>query len=577
MSDVVTELKRLRDALSASGDVAYEWDLGRDSLTWLNGAHVANGLTPLYAAASRDTYEELIVPEDRAYRQEALDKLSVSAREFESEYRMQFGDGEPRWFHDRGVAEYSPTGEMVRLRGILRPLTAKQMTGARLDYVANHDALTGLYNRARLCEALDQSLYSSQRYNTTGAYLAIAIDQLVMVNQAFGHEVADTAVVTIADRLDRCLRTSDVVGRIGGAGFGVVLANCPEADINNAVEKILYTVRNTGIDTPTGPIHVTVSIGVVTFPGPLGTAADVMTKADIALQTAQQSGRDCFTAYNCSDDDLVDHREHMVIAERVQKALRENRLTIAYQPVVDSATRSHVHYECLLRMVEPDGEVVPASRFMPIVENLGMIRPVDRLVLELAVERLTNHPTTKLAINVSGLTTRDASWLRTMTALLRGKPEISSRLLIEITETAGLEDIDACSRFVSTLRDFGCVVALDDFGAGYTSFRHLKQLPVNMVKIDGSFVRNIGDNPDNLLFVRTLIDLASNFDLLTVAECVETEAEAELLANEGVNYLQGYLFGAPSLQEPWSTTAKIAANIRPAARPSAKQPAAAGR
>jgi EAL domain-containing protein (putative c-di-GMP-specific phosphodiesterase class I) len=138
---------------------------------------------------------------------------------------------------------------------------------------------------------------------------------------------------------------------------------------------------------------------------------------------------------------------------------------------------------------------------------------------------------------------------------LRGRRSIAERLIVEITETAGLDDMDACSRFVTTLRDLGCQVALDDFGAGFTSFRHLKQLAVNMVKIDGSFVRNIRTTPDNLVFVRTLIDLARTFDLETVAECVETEEDAKILTAEGVNYLQGFAFGKPALQRPWQAEA----------------------
>jgi EAL domain-containing protein (putative c-di-GMP-specific phosphodiesterase class I) len=186
-----------------------------------------------------------------------------------------------------------------------------------------------------------------------------------------------------------------------------------------------------------------------------------------------------------------------------------------------------------------------------VVEDLGMIRPIDRLVLDLAIEEVTRYPEARLTFNVSGLTTADRSWLRAAVVKLRGKPDLARRLVVEITETAGLEDVDACSHFVSTLRDLGCQVALDDFGAGYTSFRHLKQLAVNMVKIDGAFIRNIDQNPDNLVFVRTLIDLARNFNLQTVAECIETPEETELLRKEGVDFLQGYAFGKPTLVAPW--------------------------
>jgi EAL domain-containing protein (putative c-di-GMP-specific phosphodiesterase class I) len=202
-------------------------------------------------------------------------------------------------------------------------------------------------------------------------------------------------------------------------------------------------------------------------------------------------------------------------------------------------------------MVEIDGSVTTAAHFMPAVEDLGMIRPIDRMVLEAGIKVLSDNPTARMALNVSGLTATDRSWMRGAVTLLRHKPNVAGRLMIEITETAGLEDVDACARFVATLRDLGCQVALDDFGAGYTSFRHLKQLAVNMVKIDGSFIRNLTENPDNLYFIRTLVDLARNFGLETVAECVETEEDARILANEGIDYLQGYAFGKPEFDVVW--------------------------
>jgi EAL domain-containing protein (putative c-di-GMP-specific phosphodiesterase class I) len=316
--------------------------------------------------------------------------------------------------------------------------------------------------------------------------------------------------------------------------------------------------RNTEVETAVGPIHVTVSIGAAIFPNAAATASDAMTKADIALQNAKRAGRNTWSVYSYSEEQRRDHRKNMVIAEQVKRALQEDRLSLAFQPIVDAHTHEPAEYECLLRMISPDGEVVPAGVFMPVVEELGLIRLIDRRVLELSVCVLTDHPDARLAVNVSGITANDRSWLRHVAGLLRGKSEIASRLTVEITETAGLEDVDECARFVSRLHELGCRVALDDFGAGYTSFRHLKMLAVDMVKIDGSFVRDIARNHDNLIFVRSLLDLARNFNLNTVAECVETMDEARLLAGEGVHFLQGYAFGRPTLEPPWAKAPSFA-------------------
>jgi len=178
------------------------------------------------------------------------------------------------------------------------------------------------------------------------------------------------------------------------------------------------------------------------------------------------------------------------------------------------------------------------------------MRQIDRQTLDLAVSELERDPHVRLTLNISGMTAGDQSWLRKLVGMLRGRPEIATRLTIEITETVVLQDLDVSARFVSAVRDLGCGVALDDFGAGYTSFRNLQALAVDMVKIDGAFIKDLAVRPDNQLFIRTLLGLAKGFGLSTAAECVETEAEAEILRAEDVTYLQGWLYGKPLLERP---------------------------
>lgn len=547
-----SELAVIRAALAAAGDVAYEWDLLTDRLAWFDGTGRPFGLDSPDGIATGDRFNQRIHPQDLPRRLETLSRLYQGDLGYDCHYRVRLANGEHRWHHDRGTAEISPTGRVVALRGTLRAVDGgAHAADSRLEYRANYDELTGHYNRSRLRESLDHVLYYAQRYDTHGAFIVIGIDKLTLLNQAFGYEIADSVIVEVGRRLDKSLRASDIVGRIGGDRFGVVLAQCPEADLAIAAEKILEAMRCEPFETAAGPVRVTVSIGGVSFPAAVRTAQDAMAKADIALERAEQSGRDRYWIYTYSEEQLKNHRRNIVIAEQVQRALREDRLVFAYQPVVDAQTLETAYYECLLRMVQPNGDIECAYSFMPVVEELGMIRAVDLRVLELAVRDLSESPAVRLALNVSGLTTTDRQWRRTAVAMLRNKPQIASRLVVEITETAGLEDMEECARFVRTLRQLGCTVALDDFGAGYTSFSHLKSLAVDMVKIDGSFVRGIAGNPDNLVFVRTLLDLARNFNLGSVAECVETEEEIRLLAREGVRYLQGNAVGEPRLGQPW--------------------------
>jgi len=463
--------------------------------------------------------------------------------------------------HDRGAVERTE-GETRRMYGTMRFITHRKHNEAELKYLANHDELTGHFNRVRLREALDQAIKYSARYGVSGAFLVIGIDKLTIVNAAFGHELADNVILAIGRRLEENLRASDAIGRLGGDKFGIVLANCPETELVRACEKLLEVARTTEIDSPSGLIHVTVSIGAVDFTSTSHTTGDTMSKASMALQKAKLSGRDCFSIYSYSEEQRRTHRDNIVMAEQVKSAVRDGKLVFAYQPIVDAETRKPAFYECLMRKIEDDGTVRPAATFMPAVEKLGLVRLVDRRALELAVETLSTNPEISLAINVSGLTATDRSWLRGLVATLRGKPDVAQRLAIEITETAVLEDIDDCARFVLSLKDLGCRVALDDFGAGYTSIAQLKTLAVDMIKIDGSFVRELAVTPHNLVFVRTILELAQNLDLKTVAECVETEEVAEILAREGVDYMQGYAFGYPSLEYPWPVSAAVPATSR---------------
>jgi EAL domain-containing protein (putative c-di-GMP-specific phosphodiesterase class I) len=244
-------------------------------------------------------------------------------------------------------------------------------------------------------------------------------------------------------------------------------------------------------------------------------------------------------------------RRGVAIAASVWTALRQDRLLFAFQPVVCAATGVVDYFECLLRMRHPNGSLVTGGEFVEAAERSGLIGAIDRYVLAKAFDELGSDPNVRLGFNVSGLTAGDRPWLRSLIALLRRQPGVARRLVVEITETAAARDFAETVRFVDALRQAGCRVALDDFGAGHTSLRHLQTLAVDTVKIDGSFVRSLAANPRSRVFLRHLLGLTSGFGLTTVAECVETAEQAALLRAEGVGYLQGYLLGRPTTDRAW--------------------------
>ena len=549
--DSLTELARILSAIEASGDLVYDWDLATDRLQWTGAVSRLFGEGPQACPQSGDEIHGRINPEDLPRRMSALSMLFSAAGEYDCEYRIRSDGGGFQWVHDRGAAELSPTGIPLRMVGVLRLVTRRKQHEARLEYLANFDGLTGHFNKLRLREALEQALAQGLRFDQEGAFIALGLDQMGRINAAYGHEAGDRVLFDIAQRLDHSLRNADVIGRLDSDRFGVVLSLCSEEQAQRAAERVLQAVRQSPVKVGGRQIHVSASIGLVLFPAHAKTSFDVITKAEGALMAAKAAGRDCIRVYEMTEEQHRDHLDSMTIGEEVKQAIKDNRLSFAYQPVVDAKSEQVRFYECLLRMRTPGGALVPANRFVPIVEQLGLMRNLDRRALELAIDDLETHPNIGLALNISGLTAADRSWFRTLTGRLKGRPDVARRLVVEITETAALQDLEESASFVAAVRDLGCKVAIDDFGAGYTTFRHLKTLTVDIVKIDGSFVRNINSSTENQAFLRNLLSLARTFGLATVAECVESAEDAAYLRRAGVDLLQGYHFGKPRIDPPW--------------------------
>jgi diguanylate cyclase (GGDEF)-like protein len=545
--DCLQALARLETAIHASGDVVYEWDLATDRIVF------SGDITSLFdaeGAAVPATGEEMqakINPEDVPRRRRALSDHFAGATDYDCEFRLRTKQGEFQWLHDRGAVEYSPAGTPARMCGVIRLVTLRKQQEERLEYLANFDDLTGHFNKVRLREALDHALAQAQRFGQPGVYMVIGVDHLDRINTGYGYETGNAVLVELGRRLDNHLRAADVIGRPGGDFFGAILSACDEETAQVAAERVLQSMRDNPISVGAGKVHATVSIGAVVVPEESKTAVDAMTKAESAMQQAKTAGRDRMRFFSLSEEQRQGYRASMDIGEEVQLALKEDRIVLAHQPVVDATSHETRYYECLVRMFSRDGKLIPAAQFVPAIEQLGLMRSIDNRVRDLAIRQLELHPEVSLAINISGLTATERSWFRGLVSRIKGRRDIARRLIVEITETAALQDIDETSRFVSTLRALGCKVALDDFGSGFTTFHHLKALTVDVVKIDGSFIRNITTDTENQIFIHNLLALGRALGVSTVGECVETAADAEYLRSIGVDLLQGYYFGRPEV------------------------------
>jgi diguanylate cyclase (GGDEF)-like protein len=380
----------------------------------------------------------------------------------------------------------------------------------------------------------------------------IGIDHLARVNDAFGFDVADAVIAEVARRIRPRLRGGDVLGRFSGNKFGLILKNCTIDDMNIAAERFLACVRDEVVPTRSGPVSVTASIGGVSVPRYARSTDEAINRAQESLESAKRRRAGSFLAWRPNVERDAQRKVNIRVTDEIVTALNERRIVMAYEPVVAAASRERAFYECLVRMEQDDGRVLLAPDIVPVAERLGLIRLVDHRVLELVVAELAASPGIVLSLNISPDTTMDPDWWASIESVMRANPGVGERLIVEITETVAIQDIDELRGFVTRLKNFGSRIAIDDFGAGYTSFRNLRKLGVDIVKIDGAFVQNIVHSADDRAFVQTLIDLARRLQIKTVAEWVQDEEAASLLAGWGCDYIQGRLIGLAASQRPWA-------------------------
>jgi diguanylate cyclase (GGDEF)-like protein len=539
--------QRLRLAVQGAACVIFDWNVADGVIHW-DGA---TDITPFtLESGSAGKFLDALAPDNRAALKSVLERRGAQAGSFLAELEIASAMG-PLYYTMIGTGLPDENGRVARLVGVMRETTERVNEMRRLSYLATRDELTGHLNRNALREELAHTIESARAEARSCAFLVAAIDRLAMINDSFGFDAGEEVIMGVGERLAHALRGSDIVGRTAGNKFGVILKNCKEREIAMVAARLRAAVRGEGIETRAGLVSATTSVGAVWLPQAAATSQEAMRRAEQALVRARSFGRDGFAVYEPSPQRETARLRQMGIADEVVQALKENRLKLAYQPIVHAATRAVSHYECLLRLVRPDGGIVSAGHFVPAAEQMGIVHLIDRFALESTIAQLRARPDLTLAVNVSGTAAGDPVWLQSFVDYVRAERGVAARLIVELTETAALHHFEENARFVSQLRELGARVAIDDFGAGYTSFRNLQMLHVDTVKIDGSYVSDLGRSPENQVFVRTLVGLARSFDIKTVAEWVGSDDDAALLQEFGVDYFQGFYFGEPELNPAW--------------------------
>lgn len=543
----------LRYSLLAAEVASFDWTIANDRISWDGAVDILPYHHDAARLARGSSFLAWLNPDSRARLTSMIETRSSQESNFELALEASAAMG-TLWIMMVGVRRARADGRTERLSGLVRVTTEQQREMRRLTYLATRDELTGHLNRNSLRAELTQTIEKAKTDDKTCAFLVASIDRLAMINDGYGFDAGDEVIVAVGERLARTLRASDVIGRTAGNKFGVILPNCKEREVPLVAERLRAAVRSSVVDTRCGQVSATCSVGAVWLPSGATSSQEAMLRAEESLDRARSAGRDGFHAYEKSPQREGARLRMMAIADEVMSALNDDRLLLAYQPIIRAADRKIEKYEALLRMRRNDSSIATAGYFVPAAEQLGIVGLIDRKALEMAIVTLRANPHVKIGVNVSGTAAGNTAWLHSFVDHVRANQDVASRLNVELTETAALNHFEENAQFVSQLREMGCKVSIDDFGAGYTSFRNLQMLHVDMVKIDGLFVKGLSKSPENQVFVRTLVGLAKSFNLKTVAEWVESEEDAQLLQSMGIDYFQGFFFGEPMLEPDWSKT-----------------------
>ena len=437
-------------------------------------------------------------------------------------------------------------GRVAYVVGTGRDVTEQRRLEQRLSYLATHDQLTGLPNRVFLEETLRRAI-SRARRGVRSAVLFLDLDSFKVVNDTYGHPVGDRLLVALAEMLSGLVRAEDLVVRWGGDEFVVLLEDTTPEEARTVAGRIASAVAEAPFRVDDREFAISVSIGLAAVEGDAA-PEQVLARADAAMYRAKAQGPGRVAVYRPGEEFEGLPAPHQTLA-RLKRAMEEGRLRLYLQPVVDLASGRTEHYEALLRLVDEEGNVVSPHPFLGAAEKFGQMGRLTRWVVEEALRTLREYPGIRIFVNLSGTCLGDEELLEFVAQGLRRYGVEPSRLGFEITETAVIRDLAVAGNWIRRLKALGCPFALDDFGVGFNSFAYLRNLPVDFLKINGSYVRELPEAPLQRALVRALHSLAQVLGMSTVAEQVEDAATEEILKEMGIPYAQGYHFARPRPKE----------------------------
>ena len=527
-----------RKVLTSIGEVVYDWDLASDALAWGANAAEVLGVADRARLASGAGFALMVDPGGGETRHEAILRCEAADEgagvPYRARYVLRHKGGRPSTIDDTGRWYAGPDGRPARAHGVLRI--------DRAAPAAADDAGASARDRAEFLRRMRAEVAEAGRSRRPLTILVLAIDD--GLEDEFGFEAGEAVAAEVASRIRGVMRRRDGLVRYAGSRFALALRSCPPDQAEIAAARLRQVIAEPPIATPRGPLALALRIGGATAPDHAIDPATLLGRAEEALAAAKRALSQPFVMYDPVKARGGARPREAPVFDALE-ALNARRILFAAQPVVEAGSRAVAFREALLRIRAGDGTIVNAGAILPRLERGGLVPLFDARMLELVADHLGANPDERVAINLSPVTLETPDWLDTFAAHLGARPGIASRLIVEITETAAVRDPGATRARLDAMKALGCAVAMDDFGAGHTSFKHLRGFPVDLLKIDGAFVQNLSRSPDDRFFVRALIDLAHHLGIASVAEWVEDEETARMLTEWGVDFLQGWHCGVP--------------------------------
>ncbi|MTW09123.1 EAL domain-containing protein [Pseudoduganella eburnea] len=464
------------------------------------------------------------------------------------EYTIVGNDGVTRWFNTSGEPVYDSQGEFKGYRGTGTEITERKEAEQRIHHIAHHDVLTGLPNRVLLQDRLQQAIAYANRSGLPMWVVLIDLDRFKFVNDSLGHKAGDQLLQTVAARLQSSVRESDTVARLSGDEFVAILSQYPDEQLSPAIIERVMKALAAPVMLEGKEFFVTCSIGVAVYDADGTPAQNLIEHADIAMYSAKKLGRNTFQFYQPEMNDEA--QERLRIESALRNALERNEFVLHYQPQVDLESGAIVGMEALLRWQHPELGMVPPARFIGLAEETGLIVPIGAWVLRTACLQAralqdAGFSGLRMAVNLSARQFAQPELVSTIAAVLEETGLPPAALELELTESLFMHDVAQGVHLLHELKSLGVALSIDDFGTGYSSLSYLRNFPIDVLKIDRSFVNDIATDADDAAIVVSVIALAHNLGLRVIAEGVESEEQLEFLRRHGCNEIQGYYFSRP--------------------------------